>query len=143
MSFFKSVKNFALAAKCKAGWHAGDYIKIEGKPECHLAKTCPDCDEYITKIDHKYNDWDFVKAFDCTQVRACIHCDREDQRVHHNYSAIGTNDRCDELLECNRCKHKKTGSKNHQWDNWSREDDKMVRGCKKCGTAETKAIKTD
>ena len=147
MSFFKSVlkstKKFAMTAKCKTGWHAGHYKSIEGKPKCQLAKTCPDCDEYITKINHKYNNWDYVKAFNCTQVRACVHCDREDQRIHHNHLVTGTNDHCDELLECSRCDNKKKGSKRHQWDSWSREGDRMVRGCQKCGAGETKVIKTD
>jgi len=143
MSFFDSVKKFAKAAKCKTGWHDGDYTTIEGKPECHLAKTCPDCDEYLTKINHKYNQWDYVKAFDCTQVRACIHCDSEDQRIKHSHVSKGTNAQCVELLECKRCKENKKGSKKHLWDSWTREGDKMVRGCQKCGTGETKAIKTN
>ena len=43
MGLWDSLKKVGVAAKCGVGWHAGDYERVEGKPECFMAKTCPDC----------------------------------------------------------------------------------------------------
>ena len=51
MGFWDSVKSVALSAKCFTGWHEGEYKHIEGEPQCHLGKTCPDCGEqYVSTI---------------------------------------------------------------------------------------------
>lgn len=49
MGFWDSIKNAAIKAKCGVGIHGGVFKTPDGKPECHLEKTCPDCNTIIEK----------------------------------------------------------------------------------------------
>ena len=117
MGFFDSVKKIAISAKCMAGWHGGKYSQIEGKPKCHLGKTCPDCKKYITTFYHQYSGWgDYKKPRSCEQERKCVHCGHIDTRIEHqSFKIKGKDDYCTEILECVRCGYKKRGEEDHNW----------------------------
>jgi len=134
MGFWDKVKSVANSAKCMTGWHAGEYTSISGKPECHMEKTCPDCNEYVTKKKHKYSNWKYTNnsySQPCDSIRDCIHCDLQESKVIHEYEKNGKDSNCRIIEKCKRCGDKKTGSASHNWVSLMGHEIK-VEGQKKC-----------
>ena len=140
MSFLDTVKSLAKKAKCSVGSHAGVFKRIPGKPECYFEKTCLDCGKYIAMYHHKFGGWNYVMPLDCRQIRECSMCGSHEQREDHQYRVTEIDDRCNEQLECERCRATKRGGTKHSWDTWTRENDVATRMCKRCGKAESKRI---
>lgn len=104
MGFFDSVKAMAVKAKCATGLHAGEFTKVKDEPECHLGKTCPDCEKYIEKLKHEYSDWKYTNEDDCEQARECVYCQEvETKTVHADYEESGKDSDCCVILKCQRC----------------------------------------
>jgi len=139
MGFWDKVKSAAISAKCMAGWHAGTYTPIEGEPLCHLEKTCPDCNKYITKIEHKFNNWEYLDYGKCDVEHTCIHCNYKEYGVKHNYEKIGKNDECRIIEICKRCGDEQLGEIEHNWIRIAGRELKIhgKRKCKDCGRMES------
>ena len=138
MGFWDKVKSVAVSAKCIAGWHAGEYTHIQGKPECHTEKTCPDCEKYVTKQIHKFTDWKFTNNSmnnPCDSIRNCIHCNHQEQMIRHQYEKNGKDSNCRIIEKCKRCGDEKLGSESHNWLNIMGHEIKAQgkRKCKDCG----------
>lgn len=140
MGLFDAVKSLAKKAKCATGFHGGDFKPIQGKPECHVAKTCPDCNQYVIGYRHKFGDWNYMTSYNCRQDRECFICGIHEGREEHQYGVTGIDDRCNELLECGRCHDKKRGHERHSWGDWSKRGDMAVKVCAKCGKSESKKL---
>lgn len=103
MGLWDAVKRVALSTKCATGFHSGEWSPIAGEPECHLEKTCPDCDKYLTKIEHNFDSWQFLKEKSCDSIRSCIYCNEKQNSVRH-YSWVTEKIDCKIYRECERCK---------------------------------------
>ena len=139
MGFWDKVKSVAVSAKCMTGWHAGTYTHIDGEPLCHLGKTCPDCNEYVTKIVHKFSEWEYLDYGKCDAKRSCIHCAYEEYGVQHDYEEQGKNSDCRIIEICTRCGDEQLGRENHNWLNVAGHELKVggKRKCKDCGKIES------
>lgn len=115
MGFWDTIVSVALSAKCMTGWHSGDYAHVDGKPLCFLGKTCPDCGEYVTKNNHKYNEWEYPIYNSCNAIRKCVHCGYQDSSVQHTYAKHGKDGNCKIIEICSRCGDKKLGREEHNW----------------------------
>lgn len=116
MSFWDKVKSFTRSAKCTVGWHGGEYAPIAGKPKCHLGKTCPNCNDYLTKEEHEFSEWIFTQEGDCNARRECIYCGYEEQEEKHNHEQVAKDlSNCEILLRCRRCGDEKVGPAEHEW----------------------------
>lgn len=114
MSFWDSVKKIGISAKCLAGMHEGDFKPIQGKPECHLGKTCPNCNKYIETIAHKYHQSHYLSENSCKRKSSCKHCGEEKITEKHSYDYT-TNEGCDVYNVCSRCRSKKFLKQDHHW----------------------------
>lgn len=139
MGFFDTLKKVALSAKCLTGWHGGNYNSIKGKPQCHLEKTCPDCKEYITKIDHKYGGWKYLNYDNCEAEKECIYCREIKREIVHNYKERGKDSNCRIIEICEHCQDEKLGSTKHNWIRLGSIELKAggKRKCKDCGQMES------
>lgn len=141
MGFWDKVKSIASSAKCMTGWHAGEYSHIAGKPECHLEKTCPDCNEYVTKKKHKFTEWRYTNnsfSEPCDSVRTCVHCEDQETKIIHQYEKNGKDSSCRVVEKCKRCGHEQLGSVSHNWVSIVGHEVKIdgKRKCRDCGTVE-------
>ena len=134
MGLWDSLKKVGVAAKCGVGWHAGDYERVEGKPECFMAKTCPDCRQYVTKNDHTFGDWQYQEYGNCRQFCSCIHCGYQKTEVIHDFEEHGKNEECRIIEICRVCNHKELGRAQHNWIQIPfTNKDVSIKGQKKCG----------
>lgn len=117
MSFFNKIKELAVKAKCATGFHSGEFTPIVGKPECNLGKTCPDCNEYIKEIQHKYHPWDdYKQSKSCIKERKCKHCEYINKKtIHEGYQQKKIDDRCNVIMSCVRCGDLRKDGKSHSW----------------------------
>ena len=143
MGLWDSIKKVATKAKCGIGFHGGTFRTPDGKPKCHLEKTCPDCMELITERKHAYeHDWknapfDYSSQIKCTRAQGCIHCGEiQKKEVHEEYRKLGVNARCQVVKACTRCGHEKTEGHEHSFIRDGVEDGKIVMRCTNCGTTE-------
>lgn len=138
MSFWNAVKKIAVAAKCTAGIHAGNWSKTPGNPDCQLQKTCPDCNKHVTTTKHVYGEWRYPNYASCEAVRECTHCGSVDQDVRHSYQKTGKNDECKIINRCIRCNHEELGREDHSWIKILDHEVKVggKRKCKDCGVSE-------
>jgi glutaredoxin-related protein len=140
MGFWDSVKSVALSVKCFTGWHEGEYEHIKGKPKCFLGKTCPDCNQFITKEEHEYDGWEYVGYSKCDAVRKCIHCKHQQREIRHEYRKEGKESDCRVIEVCIRCRDKKIGRAEHNWVTIPFTDkDLKIQGkrtCRDCKTVE-------
>jgi hypothetical protein len=133
MGLWDNVKKVALSAKCLTGWHAGTYEPIEGREKCKLAKTCPDCGEYVTKTVHEYGEWTYLEYNSCQAQKECIYCQDLKRETVHNYKRRGKNQSCGIIEICERCNDEKVGATEHNWIKIPFTDtDLKVQGRKKC-----------
>lgn len=136
MSLWNKVKGAAKSVKCMTNWHAGQFTPIEGKPKCHLEKTCPDCNKYVTKKSHKFGEWSYVRADRCDRESSCIHCDDKKHDIKHNHQMVrkelGT---CREILECARCRDEKMGNVSHNFKLVGKDSStcEPIKECTDCG----------
>lgn len=142
MGFWDKVKSVANSAKCMTGWHAGEYSHISGKPECHLEKTCPDCNEYVTKKKHKFSDWKYTNnssSKPCDSIRDCIHCDIQETKEIHQHEKNGKDSNCRVIEKCKRCGDEQLGSESHNWISIMGHEVKVQgqKKCKDCGTVKS------
>jgi len=138
MGFWDKVKSVALSAKCMTGWHAGTYTHIEGKPECYLEKTCPDCNEYVTTKKHKFSEWEYLGYGKCDSRHECIHCGYTEDKVRHDYEEQGKDGNCKIIEVCTRCGDRELGRAKHNWINIAGYEVKAggKRKCRDCGIME-------
>jgi hypothetical protein len=136
MSFWDKVKNVATSAKCMTGFHAGEYKPIKGKPKCNLEKTCPDCDKYLTKTQHKYTDWEYIKEDKCDSKKECVYCQFEEKKVRHQW--VNRTNRCKVYKNCKRCKKQEFVHEKHgPWTAGVAHPDGMQTFiCSGCGKTE-------
>jgi hypothetical protein len=132
MGLWDNVKNIAVSVKCITGWHAGEYTPIADKPECHVSKTCPDCNKYLTAVNHKFGEWKFLDI-KCDAQRECIYCFDYESKIIHNYEEI-KDFRCRVSKVCIRCGDEQIGSIEHKW---VLIDKGKRRICKDCRREET------
>ena len=141
MGIWDKVKSVAISAKCMTGWHAGDYTPISAKPKCNLEKTCPDCNNYVTTVKHKFDGWEYLSHGRCDAQKECIHCGHKENEVRHEYKAQGKDSKCCVIEVCNRCQDKKSGREDHSWIKipFTNSDVKAngKRKCKDCGKMES------
>lgn len=143
MGFWDSIKNAAIKAKCGVGIHGGVFKTPDGKPECHLEKTCPDCNTIIEKKEHKYNfEWDeapfdIYSKLRCTRIQSCIFCGEVAKKeVHGEYKKLGVNASCQVVMACTNCGHEKTDGYEHVFLREGVEDGKIIMKCVNCGFTE-------
>ena len=139
MGFFDTLKKAAVSAKCATGWHAGNYTPIDGEPLCHLEKTCPDCDKYVTTVKHKFDEWEYLQYGSCNAEHKCIHCGHTEQKVLHEYKEKGKDTNCRIIEVCSRCGDEKFGREKHNWISMGSHELKVQgkRKCKDCGKMES------
>ena len=101
MGLWDSIKKAATSAKCMAGLHAGEYHSIAGQPECNLEKTCPDCDKYLTKVEHKFGSWEYLQDKKCDSIRSCVYCHKQEESVRHQW--VQSKSQCQVHKDCERC----------------------------------------
>ena len=131
MAFLDTLKKVAISAKCKAGWHAGEWKHIPGKPECHLEKICPDCGKHVTTEKHKYGKWEYVRPDKCDSVRACIYCGSKQMKVIQLYqNLVGKDLNCRVIEKCIRCGYERTTAREKH--TWYYPGGKNVRECVDC-----------
>lgn len=143
MGIWDTIKSAAIKAKCGVGIHGGVFKTPDGKPECHLQKTCQDCNIVIEKKEHEYElEWskapfDFSSQLRCTRVQSCIFCGEiAKEEVHEKYKKLGVNARCQVVLACTRCGHEKTEGYEHVFSREGVEDGKIIMKCVNCGFVE-------
>jgi len=154
MGFLDKVTNkvteLAKKAKCATGFHAGTFVPINGQPKCHKEKTCPDCGNHVTAIEHKFPDWKSVEYKEyrsCLKKRKCEYCQHEERKeIHEGFeNTWKKDDYCFEIEICTRCEHKKRGSEKHIWEKkiGNYDDDTVTEYCIDCRKERTrKKIKT-
>jgi hypothetical protein len=139
MSFWDKVKSVTRAAKCLVGWHGGEYSHISGEPLCHLGKTCPYCESFVTKVEHAFTQWEFPEPDRCGARRECEHCGHVEISVRHNYVRTGKDERnCEVISTCRRCGDETRGSAEHEWEALELEcrpegESSNKKKCKSCG----------
>ena len=128
MSLFQKAKGAFKSAKCKVGMHGGNYSKMEGKPQCYLSQTCPDCF--------------YVREMNCLKRSTCVHCDHAVEKIIHHYTFDRVDAGCNVFERCARCDLvKKTNSKKHTWGDWSvTAPGRSSRACVFCGEQDHKQI---
>lgn len=89
--------------KCIADYHGGEYSSVEGKAKCNLEKTCPNCNKYMTKIEHKMSPWKYLSEEKCDAVSHCIYCNYEVNELRHIYNEVKEKNECTYVDTCNRC----------------------------------------
>lgn len=141
MGFWDKVKKAAISAKCLTGWHGGRYTPIAGKPQCNVEKTCPDCNEHITDIKHKFNDWQFVRTTSshrCDSFRNCIHCGAEEIKRIHTFEERGKDSDCRVIEKCSNCFEERKGRTEHKWVHIMGHEIRVQgkRKCFDCGATE-------
>ena len=136
MGFWDVVKSVALSAKCATGWHAGDWQKTAGGPECSMGKTCPDCHTYVTTNKHSYTEWKKINYSNCNSVRECKHCGSTEEKIVHEYENNGKDDNCRLISKCRDCGSIETGREDHEWVKFLDHEVKVggKRKCRRCGT---------
>jgi hypothetical protein len=143
MGFWDSVKKAATSAKCMTGFHAGEYQPIAGKPECEMENTCPDCHTHLTKTEHKYSNWEYIKDNQCDSKRNCIHCMIEESMVRHqSWNREKSNQNCQIHKECERCNTRELGATEHgPWfAGVAHGDGTQTFTCGGCGKNERRAF---
>ncbi len=143
MGFWDSVKNAAIKAKCTVGIHAGEYTHISGKPLCHVEKTCPDCNKYISNIHHNFSEPEYENPISCVQIAHCIHCNEEKRKtVHEAYERLGydKDGSCRATEQCVRCRHTRKGDEHHSWHRLPSQygNSAYTLECIDCGKKETR-----
>jgi hypothetical protein len=141
MGFFDKVKAAAIKAKCATGFHAGEYAAIEGKPECHFEKTCPDCNKYLTLFKHQfYAEPEYEKAGSCIKAVKCEFCDHIHRETDHvEYTVVGQDDYCRTKERCVRCSHEKVGDAKHSWVRlYDGENETVIYMCSRCDKKESR-----
>lgn len=145
MTLWQSVKNIAMKAKCGLGFHAGDFAKVDGRPECYREKTCPDCAELLKKEVHAYPAawenaaYDYGSNLKCAKKQACIHCAKvETRQVHEGFTRVGVNARCRTVEACVRCGEEKLGDEEHSFQLQGRQGDDFLLQCGNCGVQQRK-----
>jgi hypothetical protein len=111
MGLWDMIKSAAVSAKCATGLHAGTFNKISGEPDCHLEKTCPDCNKYLTQIQHKFSKWVYLRDNSCDATRKCCHCEIIENSIVHEWRT--TKERCQITKHCHRCGSKELGRVEH------------------------------
>ncbi|MFC0308417.1 hypothetical protein ACFFHK_01695 [Gallibacterium trehalosifermentans] len=111
----KAAKEIATAAKCSAGWHAGQFKPAIAGPECKLEKDCPDCGEHVVIYKHFYTEWEYTKYDSCNAVRFCEYCGKVEQEERHNYVIVRKDSNCRIVERCFRCGGQKIGREDHNW----------------------------
>tara|TARA_R110000851_G_scaffold332161_1_gene507592 strand:+ start:1461 stop:1889 length:429 start_codon:yes stop_codon:yes gene_type:complete len=141
MGFWDTIKSAAISAKCLTGWHAGNYKPIEGKPQCNVEKTCPDCNKYVTAIKHKFNDWQYINSTSshrCDSFRSCVHCDAQETKRIHKFEERGKDSSCRVIEKCSNCFEERSGGTTHNWAQIMGRELKVQgkRKCQDCGIIE-------
>ncbi len=134
-TLWQGAKNAATATSCFVGWHSGEYAPEEGKPRCHLAKTCPNCNKYITKVSHRYGDWIYQSDNRCDVYKKCEYCDDKVlEKDHHQfgdweYTSYGS---CNMKQECKRCKKDKF-KVSHNYERVAKNSNcRIIHQCSRC-----------
>ena len=143
MGFWDSLKTAATKAKCAVGIHAGEFKHISGKPQCHVEKTCPDCDKYISDKMHKFSNLEYEAPGSCVQKASCIHCNEEVRRtVHEGFERIGygKDGSCRVTEQCVRCSFARKGEEHHSWNRPPTQygNSSYTVQCHDCGKTETR-----
>lgn len=142
MGFFDKVKALAIKAKCGVGFHAGDFVRAKGGPECKYEKNCPDCGEYVTKHEHAYGEPSYRNHHTCMMVKVCRHCAHENSfEKHEGYVDMGKDDVCKIKEKCIRCGHTQVKREDHTWYEVSRNETHKTLECLNCKRRETETLK--
>ena len=139
MGLFDIIKNTAIKAKCAAGFHAGEFMPIDEKPECNIEKYCPDCNKHIQGFRHEFSEEEYVNSYSCKMQKKCIYCDEVKERVvHGSFQEIDKDDYCRIKERCTRCNLERTGNTKHDWQKISSTptETHIEYWCKKCGKSE-------
>lgn len=134
MGLFDFIKNTAIKVKCAAGFHAGEYRSIEGKPKCHVEKVCPDCGEYVTSFNHTWSGWVYERDNDCTMTETCKDCGKISKKIYHEFYDEDPREygNCRIDKTCRRCGDKKIGEVNHLWQHGCEYPDEIYYFCCNC-----------
>jgi len=134
MGFWDVVKSVAISAKCSTGWHAGNWSRIPGEPECSFGKTCPDCHNYVTTKKHAFGDWRKIDYSTCNSVRECDHCGSTEEKIIHDFQNNGKDASCRLITKCRHCGVQETGREDHEWVKLFDHEVKVggQRKCKRC-----------
>jgi hypothetical protein len=143
MGFWDKIKSAAVSAKCMTGFHAGIFYKIPGKPDCYLEKTCPDCNKYLTEIQHKFSNWVYLDDNSCDATRKCHHCEIIENSIIHKWYT--TKEQCQITKCCDRCGYKELGRMEHgPWYGGVCIGNGMqIFQCSGCGETEKRKIGPD
>ena len=143
MGFFDKVKSFGLAIKCGVGLHGGEYKNEEGKPECFFSKTCPDCGKYLTKNEHKFNDWIFPKHGSCHAYRECIYCGQEENAILHSFQEY-VDSNCRVTAKCGRCGFEENKGFSHDYETYGKDENcRIIEICSRCKDRRLGSVKHD
>ncbi|CRF47275.1 hypothetical protein HHE02_05630 [Helicobacter heilmannii] len=114
------------------GVHAGEYTQEAGKPQCFFSKTCPDCNKYLSKSEHVFDEWHYTGP-DCTKVHSCIHCNTEESKVEHDYQEQSKDAECKIFKVCSHCKDKQYVKETHAYEGSEQVQCDVFKVCKDCG----------
>lgn len=136
MGFWDSVKKAATSAKCIAGFHSGEYRRAEGKPECNMEMTCPDCNKHLTKVEHKFGKWEFLQENKCDAIRKCVFCGEAEKAIKHQW--VQSKNKCQVERDCERCRaHEFVRVEHGHWSAGVAHPDGMQTfTCVDCGKSE-------
>jgi hypothetical protein len=139
MSFWEKAKWIARSAKCLAGWHGGEYVHLSGEPLCHLGKTCPHCNAFVTKENHNFTAWEFPESDRCSARRECEYCGHIEISIRHDYVRTGKDaNTCEIISTCRRCGDDRRDSAEHEWEQVEMEcrpdgENASKKKCSNCG----------
>lgn len=138
MGFWDSIKSVAIQAKCATGFHGGEFKTPDGKPQCQLEKTCPDCMVRMTDEKHQYElHWrkaPIVDHSNCTRMQPCIHCGENHKHQVHNFKEAGINAKCEVVMQCSECSTTITKGEKHNYHRVGVDTRcNVVMKCKQCG----------
>ncbi|EGK8058263.1 hypothetical protein IO382_000636 [Campylobacter lari] len=140
MGFLDTLKSIAISAKCGIGWHGGTYSNEEGKPQCYLSKTCPDCNEYISKYNHNFAERVITDPYSCRGYEECTYCQHREFGTYHKFEKVRKNERCQIIEKCSQCGKERLGDIQHSWVQipFTNKDASIngKRKCRDCGYIE-------
>ena len=66
-----------------------------------MEMTCSDCNKHLTKIEHKFGEFEYLEENKCDTVRICEYCGEERKSIKHKWSQTKKNCRVEK--NCERC----------------------------------------
>ncbi len=134
-------KRCGMILKRKAEDDYGDW-EYEKNNCCKQIIKCKRCGEILDQkiAEHRFGDWEFESygSEKCIKVKVCLRCDQKKygEIFDHDWVDLpdATDDACERVLECKRCKKEKVEYVHHSgiWEYCDNTNCDQVKKCSDC-----------